>query len=40
MFDVASFTGHRPDKFSFKYNEQHIDCIRLKSILINQIEYL
>lgn len=37
---VCSFTGHRPSKFNFKYDEEHIDCIRLKAKLINEIERL
>ncbi len=40
MSKIASFTGHRPDKFSFKYDEQHINCIKLKYTLINEIEKL
>lgn len=40
MSKVCSFTGHRPDKFNFKYNEEHIDCIRLKAKLIDEIEKL
>lgn len=40
MKQICSFTGHRPDKFSFKYDEEHIDCIKLKAILIQQIEKL
>ncbi len=37
---VCSFTGHRPEKFTFKNNEEHIDCIRLKAMLIKEIENL
>lgn len=37
---ICSFTGHRPNKFSFKYNEENIDCIRLKAKLIDEIENL
>lgn len=40
MSKICSFTGHRPDKFNFKYNEEHIDCIRLKAKLIDEIEKL
>lgn len=36
----VSFTGHRPSKFSFGYNENNVDCIKLKSLLINEIENL
>ena len=40
MSKVCSFTGHRPNKFNFKYNEENIDCIKLKAKLIEQIEKL
>ncbi len=40
MNKVVCFTGHRPNKFSFGYNENHIDCIKLKSLLIKEIENL
>lgn len=35
---ICSFTGHRPSKFNFKYDEEHIDCIRLKARMIDEIE--
>ncbi|WP_317368838.1 hypothetical protein [uncultured Tyzzerella sp.] len=38
MNKVCSFTGHRPSKFKFKYNENEIECIKLKAKLINEIE--
>ncbi|WP_317368422.1 SLOG family protein [uncultured Tyzzerella sp.] len=37
MEKICSITGHRPNKFHFKNNENHIDCIRLKYLLIEQI---
>ena len=40
MSKVCSFTGHRPDKFNFKYNENDVECIMLKSKLIQEIERL
>lgn len=40
MLQVVSFSGHRPNYFSFKYDENHIDCIKLKHTLINEIEKL
>ncbi|WP_250277792.1 SLOG family protein [[Clostridium] colinum] len=40
MNKVCSFTGHRPNKFNFKYDEEHIDCIRIKAKLIDEIENL
>lgn len=30
---ICAFTGHRPVKLSFKYNESHPDCILLKLML-------
>mgnify|MGYP001859865645 CR=1 FL=1 len=36
----VSFTGHRPSKFSFGYNENSVECIKLKALLINEIEKL
>ena len=35
---ICCFTGHRPSKFDFKHNENHPDCIRLKSIIEKEIE--
>ena len=35
---VCSFTGHRPSKFNFKYDEEDINCIKLKVKLIDEIE--
>lgn len=40
MNKVCSFTGHRPSKFDFKYNEDDIQCIKLKAKLIQEIEKL
>ena len=40
MKKVVCFTGHRPSKFSFGYNENSIELIKLKSLLINEIEKL
>ena len=34
---TCCFTGHRPNKFSFGYNENHADCIKLKKILQEEI---
>lgn len=28
---ACAFTGHRPIRFSFKYNEKHPDCLKLKA---------
>ena len=36
----CAFTGHRPVKFPWKYNEQDERCLRLKAILTQQIEKL
>ena len=38
MNKICSFTGHRLSKFSFKYNEEDIECIKLKAKIIEQIE--
>ena len=35
---VCCFTGHRPAKFSFKYNEKHPDCIKIKTLLSEAIK--
>lgn len=40
MKKVVCFTGHRPNKFSFGYNENNIELIKLKALLINEIEKL
>jgi uncharacterized phage-like protein YoqJ len=41
MLDLAcAFTGHRPMKFSFGYDEEDEKCIRLKRVLAEQIETL
>lgn len=38
MSKICCFTGHRPSKFSFKYNEMHPDAIRIKVLLKEEIE--
>lgn len=35
---ACCFTGHRPDKFSFKYNEADPECLEIKGGLKNLIE--
>ena len=37
---TCCFTGHRPQKFSFGFNEQDDRCKNLKKILRERIEYL
>ena len=37
---VCAFTGHRPSKFPWKYNEADSRCIALKSALAEQIRLL
>lgn len=37
---MCAFTGHRPQRFKFKYNENDPDCIMLKNILRAEIERL
>ena len=36
----CAFTGHRPTRFSFKYDETHLACIELKEVLAKQINFL
>ena len=36
----CAFTGHRPTRFSFKYDEAHPDCIELKKVLAARIDLL
>lgn len=33
----CAFTGHRPARFHFKYNEEHPDCIMLKQAMNKEI---
>ncbi len=40
MKKIVCFTGHRANKFSFRYNENNIDCIKLKLLIIKEIEKL
>ena len=35
--NICAFTGHRPTRFKFGYDEEHPDCIKLKQILLQQI---
>lgn len=39
---ACAFTGHRPQRFTFRYNENHPDCLCLKEVLrkeiLNQID--
>ena len=37
---ACAFTGHRPQRFRFKYDETHPDCVRIKKVLREQIEIL
>ena len=36
----CAFTGHRPTRFSFKYDETHPACIELKKVLAEHIDFL
>ena len=40
MKHTCSFTGHRPNLFSFGYDEDDIRCIELKKVLRNEIQKL
>lgn len=35
---ACCFTGHRPQKFHFGYDEEYEDCIRLKVVLAREIK--
>ncbi|QUH22168.1 SLOG family protein [Alkaliphilus sp. B6464] len=37
MIKVCTFTGHRPQYYSFRFNETHKDCIRIKMLLKQEI---
>ena len=37
---ICAFTGHRPTRFKFGYDEEYPDCIKLKLILLQQISAL
>lgn len=34
---ICCFTGHRPQKLPFGYDEDHPDCLRLKEVLRDEI---
>lgn len=35
--NICAFTGHRPNRFPWRYDESHDDCISLKEILASEI---
>ena len=37
---TVCFTGHRPKSFSFGFNEQHPQCIKIKELIAKEIENL
>lgn len=37
METTCCFTGHRPERLSFKYDERHPDCLRLRELLRREI---
>lgn len=37
MNTTCAFTGHRPSSYSFGYDEESYDCLKLKAILTSQI---
>ena len=37
---ICAFTGHRPAKYPWKYNERDKRCMALKSVLAQQIRRL
>lgn len=34
---TCAFTGHRPSSYSFGYDEEHPDCVTIKSLMTMQI---
>jgi uncharacterized phage-like protein YoqJ len=38
--NACVFTGHRPTRFSFGYDEKNEKCIRLKLVMAQQIRAL
>ncbi len=39
-YSGCSFTGHRPKKLPWYYNENCLDCIKLKEVLVSRISCL
>jgi len=37
---VCAFTGHRPNKLPWRYNETDSRCVALKAVLMEQITIL
>lgn len=37
---TCAFTGHRPSSFHFGYDEEHLDCRKLKLTMLSQISAL
>jgi uncharacterized phage-like protein YoqJ len=35
---TCCFTGHRPNKFAFRYNEEHEDCVKIKELITQEVE--
>lgn len=40
LYTSCAFTGHRPAKFPWKYDEKDPRCVELKAVLARQIEKL
>lgn len=40
LYKCCAFTGHRPSKLPWKYNEEDMRCVELKAVLAQQIEML
>lgn len=34
---TCAFTGHRPQKLPWKYDEAHPDCVRLKQLIFDEV---
>ena len=37
MQKSCAFTGHRPDKFSFGFDESHPGCVRLREAIFGAV---
>lgn len=38
MSKTCCYTGHRPKKFTFQYNERHPDCLKIKNLIERETE--
>ena len=40
LYECCAFTGHRPSKLPWRYDENDKHCIKLRAVLVQQIEKL